>query len=50
VAFLAAGYDRKAVVAVAFGIAAKTFANALAHLARTPVDEPFEPALADLRH
>jgi AhpD family alkylhydroperoxidase len=49
-AFLAAGYDRKAVVAVAFGIAAKTFANALAHLARTPVDEPFESALAELRH
>ena len=49
-AFLAAGYDRKAVVAVAFGIAAKTFANALAHLARTPVDKPFEAALAGLRH
>ena len=49
-AFLAAGYDGKAVVAVAFGIAAKTFANALAHLAGTPVDKPFEPALADLRH
>jgi alkylhydroperoxidase family enzyme len=49
-AFLAAGYDRKAVVAVAFGVAAKTFANALAHLAGTPVDQPFEAALADLRH
>ncbi len=48
-AFLDAGYDRNAVVAVAFGIAAKTFANALAHLAQTPVDKPFEPALADLR-
>lgn len=48
-AFLAAGYDREAVISVAFGVAIKTFANALAHLARTPVDSAFAPALASLR-
>jgi alkylhydroperoxidase family enzyme len=47
--FLAAGYDRAAIIAVAFGVAVKTFANALAHLAQTPVDAAFAPALADLR-
>jgi len=47
--FLAAGYDRAAIVAVAFGVAVKTFANALAHLAKTPVDAAFAAALADLR-
>jgi AhpD family alkylhydroperoxidase len=47
-AFVGAGYDRAAVVAVAFGVAVKTFANALAHLARTPVDAPLAPALAAL--
>jgi len=48
-AFLAAGYDRAALVAVAFGVVVKTFANAMAHLARTPVDAPFALALAGLR-
>jgi AhpD family alkylhydroperoxidase len=48
-AFLSAGYDRISIVAVAFGVAVKTFANALAHLALTPVDAPFAPALADLQ-
>jgi len=48
-AFRAAGYDRAAIVTVAFGVAVKTFANALAHLANTPVDEGFAPALAGLR-
>jgi uncharacterized peroxidase-related enzyme len=47
-ALLAAGYDRKTVIAVAFGVAVKTFANALAHLARTPVDAPFASALEEL--
>ena len=47
--FLAAGYDRAAIVAVAFGVAVKTFANALAHLAKTPVDAAFAPALATLQ-
>jgi AhpD family alkylhydroperoxidase len=47
--FLAAGYDRTAVVAVAFGLAVKTFANALALLAQTPVDPQFAPALAGLQ-
>ena len=46
--FLAAGYDREAIVAVAFGVAVKTFANALVHLAKTPVDAPFAPALSRL--
>jgi AhpD family alkylhydroperoxidase len=48
-AFLAAGYSRTAVVAVAFGVAVKTFANALALLAQTPVDAPFAPALSGLQ-
>jgi len=30
-------------------VAVKTFANALAHLAQTPVDAAFAPALANLR-
>ncbi len=47
--FLAAGYDHTAIIAVAFGVAVKTFANALAHLAHTPVDAAFAPALANLR-
>ena len=47
--FLAAGYDPAAIVTVAFGVAVKTFANALAHLAKTPVDSAFAPALAELR-
>jgi AhpD family alkylhydroperoxidase len=48
-AFLAAGYSRTAVVAVAFGVAVKTFANSLALLAQTPVDAPFAPALSGLQ-
>jgi alkylhydroperoxidase family enzyme len=48
-AFFAAGYDRTAVVAVAFGIAVKGFANMLAHVAQTPVDAAFASTLADLR-
>jgi hypothetical protein len=47
-AFVRAGYDCAAVVAAAFGVAVKTFANALAHLARAPVDPPLAPALAAL--
>jgi AhpD family alkylhydroperoxidase len=47
--FLDAGYDRAAIVAVAFGVAVKTFANTLAFLAGTPVDAAFAPALASLR-
>ncbi len=47
--FLAAGYDREAIIAVAFGVAVKTFANALAHLAQTPVDAVFAPTLAELK-
>ena len=47
--FLAAGYEREAVVAVAFGVAVKSFGNAIAHLARTPVDDAFAPALSRLR-
>jgi alkylhydroperoxidase family enzyme len=48
-AFFAAGYDRTAVVAVAFGVAVKSFANMLAHVAQTPVDAAFASTLADLR-
>jgi uncharacterized peroxidase-related enzyme len=48
-AFLAAGYDRTAIIAVAFGVAVKTFANALALVAGTPVDETFAPVLANLK-
>jgi AhpD family alkylhydroperoxidase len=44
--FLAAGYGHAAIVAVAFGIAVKTFANTLANVAETPVDDAFVPALA----
>ncbi len=47
--FLAAGYDRTAIVTVAFGVAVKAFANSLAHLAKTPVDCAFAPVLANLR-
>jgi alkylhydroperoxidase family enzyme len=48
-AFLAAGYERAAIVAVAFGVAVKTFANTLAHLAKTPVDDAFASAFSKLR-
>jgi AhpD family alkylhydroperoxidase len=47
--FLSAGYDRTAMIAVAFGVAVKTFANTLAHLAQTPVDGPFAATLNELR-
>jgi len=47
-AFVQAGYGRAAVVAVAFGVAVKTFANALALVARTAVDAPFAAALEAL--
>jgi len=46
--FCAAGYDRAAIVAVAFGLGLKTFANSLAHLAATPVDAAFASTFADL--
>ena len=45
---LAAGYDRAAIVAAAFGVAVKIFANAMAHLARPEIDAGFAPALARL--
>jgi alkylhydroperoxidase family enzyme len=47
--FVSAGYDRTAIVAVAFGVAVKTFANTLAHLAQTPVDGPFAATLTQLQ-
>lgn len=40
----AAGYDAGTAVAVAFGVASKTFANAVAHLARPEIDAVFRPA------
>jgi uncharacterized peroxidase-related enzyme len=48
-AFLAAGFGPEAMVAVAFGMAVKTFANSLAVLAGTPVDAAFAPTLEGLR-
>ncbi len=47
-AVLAAGYDRATIAAAAFGVAVKTFANAMAHLARPHIDAGFAPALARL--
>jgi AhpD family alkylhydroperoxidase len=46
--FLAAGFDPEAMVAVAFGMAIKTFANSLAVLAHTPVDAAFTSTLEGL--
>lgn len=48
-AFLASGYDRRAIIAVAFGVAVKTFANSLALVAGTPVDPAFAPVLERVR-
>jgi uncharacterized peroxidase-related enzyme len=46
--FLAAGYDRAALVAVAFTVSVKTFANTMAHLAQPALDAAFAPAAARL--
>ena len=40
-ALTAAGYDRRAAVAVALAAAAKTLANTVAHLSRVAIDEEF---------
>ena len=42
-ALVAAGYDRRAAVALALAAGAKTLANAVAHLARPSVDAGFQP-------
>lgn len=42
---LAAGFDRRAIVSIALGVAAKFFANAMAHLAQPTVDAGFASAL-----
>jgi len=47
--FLAVGYDRAAIIAVAFGVAVKSFANGVAHLTSPQLDAGFAPALAGLR-
>jgi len=47
--FLSAGFGPESMVAVAFGMAVKTFANSLAVLARTPVDAAFAPTLDSLQ-
>jgi AhpD family alkylhydroperoxidase len=47
--FLAVGYDRAAIIAVAFGVAIKSFANGVAHLTLPRIDAGFAPALAGLR-
>lgn len=42
-ALRAVGYDSRAMVAIALAAAAKTLVNAVAHLARTPIDPGFLP-------
>jgi len=42
-ALVAAGYDRRAAVALALAAGAKTLANAVAHLARPGIDPGFQP-------
>jgi alkylhydroperoxidase family enzyme len=41
-AFLAAGFDRAALVAVAMGVALKSFANSVALIAGPAIDEGFK--------
>lgn len=41
-ALTAAGFDRRAAVAIAFAVASKTLANAVAHLARPDIDAAFK--------
>jgi len=43
-ALRAAGYDHRAVVAIALAAAAKTLANTIAHLSRPEIDAGFQPA------
>jgi AhpD family alkylhydroperoxidase len=46
-AFLAAGFDRAAIVAVALGVAVKSFANSIALIAGSEIDQGFRlPAAA----
>lgn len=40
--FLAAGYDRAAVLAVVLGVALKVISNYTNHVAETPVNEAFQ--------
>lgn len=42
-ALTAAGYDRRAVVAIALAAGAKTLVNTVAHLSRVAIDEGFQP-------
>jgi alkylhydroperoxidase family enzyme len=42
-ALIAAGYDRRAVVAIALAATAKTLANTIAHLSRPEIDAAFQP-------
>ncbi len=44
-ALLAAGYDRRAVVALALAAGAKTLANTVAHLSQVVIDEGFKPKI-----
>lgn len=43
-ALKAAGYDRRAAVAIAMAVAGKTLANTVAHLSRVEIDAGFRPA------
>jgi len=43
----AAGYDRRAAVAIALAAGARTLVNTVAHLSRPEIDAGFQPAMAD---
>ncbi|WP_042263905.1 alpha/beta fold hydrolase [Paraburkholderia heleia] len=45
-ALTAAGFDRRAAVAIAMAVAGKTLANAVAHLSRVEIDAGFAPGAA----
>ena len=48
-ALLTAGYDRRAVVALALAAGAKTLVNTVAHLSQVEVDTKFQPRLASAK-
>lgn len=42
-AFYAAGYEHKHVLAIILGLAQKVMSNYTNHIAKTPIDKPFQP-------
>lgn len=42
----AAGFDRRAAVAIAMAVAGKTLVNTVAHLSRVEIDAGFQPGAA----